>query len=91
MSVQTQINRITGEVNAQAILIEQILTALRGRLPGGDDGTDTVVTLMDAGGGNVIIAGAEITDDDSGNVTLKGALLTYDGIGNVTIKGYTNG
>jgi hypothetical protein len=88
---QIEIDRIVGEVSTQADLIEQILIALQIRLPGGDDDTDTVVTVMDDGSGNVIIKGAGFTDDGSGNVTLKGVLLMDDGSGNVTIKGDTNG
>ena len=85
-AMSNQLDEANKEVGIQADLIEQILIALQGNAPGGDN-NDTAVTIRDDGYGNIILAGAEFSDDGACNITLIGASLTDDGNGNVIIGG----
>lgn len=48
MSVQTQIERISGEVDSQRILIEQILLALQNKAAGGGSGNVDTTAALDS-------------------------------------------
>ena len=56
MSIKAQIERITGHVDIQADLIEQILLALQSKTSGGDGGeVDTTSALDSAVLGEMIL------------------------------------